>query len=192
MKTVQRERRYVCGQTKQNAVYQEIEIYTVGTDQKSQQREKQKVTPVPFRGKNPEHWDGHNAKRARKWFIRLLNTNFTEADTHTSLTYSDEFLPKTEEGGRPGHKQLPSQATDKVQSQRIARPGSHYSDGTPRCRPGHRAEGRPFSPSRHFEMPAYPRRDRRLLGSEEKADGDDQRPTACKWTKAVLKRWPTT
>lgn len=97
MKTVQRERRYVCGQTKQNAVYQEIEIYTVGTDQKSRQREKQKVTPVPFRGKNPEHWDGHNAKRARKWFIRLLNTNFTEADTHTSLTYSDEFLPKTEE-----------------------------------------------------------------------------------------------
>lgn len=86
MKTVQRERRYVCGQTKQNAVYQEIEIYTVGTDQKSRQREKQKVTPVPFRGKNPEHWDGHNAKRARKWFIRLLNTNFTEADTHTSLT----------------------------------------------------------------------------------------------------------
>lgn len=83
--------------TKQNAVYQEIEIYTVGTDQKSRQREKQKVTPVPFRGKNPEHWDGHNAKRARKWFIRLLNTNFTEADTHTSLTYSDEFLPKTEE-----------------------------------------------------------------------------------------------
>lgn len=69
MKTVQRERRYVCGQTKQNAVYQEIEIYTVGTDQKSRQREKQKVTPVPFRGKNPEHWDGHNAKRARKWFI---------------------------------------------------------------------------------------------------------------------------
>lgn len=60
MKTVQRERRYVCGQTKQNAVYQEIEIYTVGTDQKSRQREKQKVTTVPFRGKNPEHWDGHN------------------------------------------------------------------------------------------------------------------------------------
>ena len=62
-----------------------------------------------------------------------------------------------------------------MQSQRVARPGSHYSDGTPRRRPGHRAEGRPFSPSRHFEMPAYPRRDRRLLGSEEKADGDDQR-----------------
>ena len=48
MKTVQRERRYVCGQTKQNAVYQEIEIYTVGTDQKSRQREKQKVPLFPF------------------------------------------------------------------------------------------------------------------------------------------------
>lgn len=96
MKTVQRERRYVCGQTKQNAVYQEIEIYTVGTDQKSRQREKQKVTPVPFRGKNPEHWDGHNAKRARKWFIRLLNTNFTEAITETmretSIENAEKFL----------------------------------------------------------------------------------------------------
>ena len=37
MKTVQRERRYVCGQTKQNAVYQEIEIYTVGLNNGLQQ-----------------------------------------------------------------------------------------------------------------------------------------------------------
>lgn len=97
MKTVQRERRYVCGQTKQNAQYQEVEIYTVGTDKKSREREKEKSTPIPFRGKNPEKWDGHNAKRSRKWFCRLLATNFTEQDTHTSLTYTDEFLPETEE-----------------------------------------------------------------------------------------------
>lgn len=97
MNTVQRERRYVCGKTKQDAMYQEVEIYTVGTDHRGREREKLKTAPVPFRGKNPESWDGHNAKRARKWFVRLVNTNFTEADTHTSLTYSDEFLPKSEE-----------------------------------------------------------------------------------------------
>ena len=97
MKTVQRERRYVCGQTKQNAQYQEVEIYTVGTDKKSRERDKEKSTPIPFRGKNPEKWDGHNAKRSRKWFCRLLATNFTEQDTHTSLSYSDEFHPQTEE-----------------------------------------------------------------------------------------------
>lgn len=97
MNTVQRERRYVCGQTKQNAIYQEVEIYTVGTDKKSRERDKEKSTPIPFRGKNPEKWDGHNAKRSRKWFCRLLATNFTEQDTHTSLTYTDEFLPETEE-----------------------------------------------------------------------------------------------
>ena len=61
MNTVQRERRYVCGQTKQNAIYQEVEIYTVGTDKKGREREKEKSTPIPFRGKNPEKWDGHNA-----------------------------------------------------------------------------------------------------------------------------------
>ena len=97
MKTVQRERRYVCGQTKQNAQYQEVEIYTVGTDKKSRERDKEKSTPIPFRGKNPEKWDGHNAKTARKWFCRLLPTNFTEQDKHISLTYTEEFHPQTEE-----------------------------------------------------------------------------------------------
>lgn len=96
MKTVQRERRYVCGQTKQTATYQEIEIYTVGTDKrdkKSREREKDMTTPPPFRGKKPEKWDKHNATRARKWFSRLLATNFTERDTHTTLTYAQHLLP---------------------------------------------------------------------------------------------------
>lgn len=94
--TVQRERRYVCGQTKQNAQYQEVEIYTVSTDQKGREREKEKTTPPAFRGKQPEKWDGHNAKRSRKWFSRLLATNFTEADTHTTLTYHQDYLPETD------------------------------------------------------------------------------------------------
>ncbi len=46
MNTVQRERRYVCGQTKQNAIYQEVEIYTVGTDKRGREREKEKSTPI--------------------------------------------------------------------------------------------------------------------------------------------------
>lgn len=97
MKTVQRERRYVCGQTKQTAAYQEIEIYTVGTDKRdreSREREKEMTSPPPFRGKKPEKWDKHNAARARKWFGRLLATNFTDQDIHETLTYTDDLLPE--------------------------------------------------------------------------------------------------
>lgn len=97
MRTVQRERRYVCGQTKQDAQYQEVEIYTVGTDKASRERDKEKRTPPTFRGKQPEKWDAHNAVRSRKWFSRLLATNFTEKDTHTTLTYAPEFLPDTDQ-----------------------------------------------------------------------------------------------
>lgn len=51
---------------------------------------------------SPEKWDGHNAKRSREWFRRLLTTNFTEQDTHISLNYADKqaaceassFLPR--------------------------------------------------------------------------------------------------
>lgn len=91
--TVQRERRYVCGQNKQEAVYQEVEIYTVGTDKKSRDRDKEKSTPPRFQGKKKEKWDDHNAARSRKWFSRLLATNFTNKDTHTTLTYTNSLLP---------------------------------------------------------------------------------------------------
>lgn len=96
MKTTQRERRYVCGLSKQTAQYQEVEIYTVGTDKAGRERDKEKRTPPAFRGKQPEKWDGHNAKRARKWFARLLATNFTDKDTHTTLTYAQDELPQND------------------------------------------------------------------------------------------------
>ena len=96
MRTVQRERRYVCGLSKQDATYQEIEIYTVTPDKKGRDRDKEARTPPEFRGNKPK-WDANNASRSRKWFCRLLATNFTEKDTHTTLTYRDEELPKSEE-----------------------------------------------------------------------------------------------
>lgn len=94
MKTVQRERRYICGLTRQDAQYQEVEIYTVGTDKASRERDKEKSTPPPFRGQKPETIANHNAERARKWFARLLATNFTDKDTHTTLTYAPDELPQ--------------------------------------------------------------------------------------------------
>lgn len=93
MRTTQRERRYVCGMNKQEAKYQEVEIYTVSTDKAGREREKEKSTPPPLWGKKPEKWDGHNAARARKWFARVLATNFTEQDIHMTTTYNPEMLP---------------------------------------------------------------------------------------------------
>ncbi len=91
--TVQRERRFICGKTRNDAKYQEVEIYTVGTGEAGRRRELEIATGPPFKGKSPEKWDGHNAARARKWFTRLVNTNFSEADTHVTATYADEYLP---------------------------------------------------------------------------------------------------
>ena len=54
MRTVQRERRYVCGLSKQGATYQEVEIYTVTPDKKGRDRDKEARTPPEFRGNKPK------------------------------------------------------------------------------------------------------------------------------------------
>lgn len=89
----QRERRIICGRSKATANYQEIEIYPMnGTPASRAIDEELARSP-----RTPKAQQDQNAKAARKHFIQLLITNFTEQDTHTSATYSDETLPETEE-----------------------------------------------------------------------------------------------
>ena len=95
--SVERERRYICGLSKSTAEKQEIKIYCYNPAcQESRQQEKENKKPLKFRGTAPPQ-QNHNAKVAREWFVRLLDTNFTEKDTHTSLTYEDSKLPDSEE-----------------------------------------------------------------------------------------------
>ena len=97
MKTYQRERRYLCGRNPRQAQYQEVEIYPLPSrDGRGRELDRQNSTPPAFRGTPPAQ-AAHNAKAARRWFHRLAVTNFTQADTHTTLTYAADLRPETPE-----------------------------------------------------------------------------------------------
>lgn len=94
MKTVERERRCLCGKTKRQATRQYIDIYSYNPAcQESRKRDKELLHPPEFRGTPPAQ-QKYNDKMARRFFAQLLEANFTERDTHTSLTYDDPFLPE--------------------------------------------------------------------------------------------------
>ena len=65
-------------------------------DGRGRELDRQNSTPPAFRGTPPAQ-AAHNAKAARRWFHRLAVTNFTKADTHTTLTYAADLRPETPE-----------------------------------------------------------------------------------------------
>ncbi|AKL96649.1 hypothetical protein CACET_c32050 [Clostridium aceticum] len=71
----------------------EVEIYPISKKQKKQPRAKKKKLTVP-KQKNL------NNKNAVKHLIRLLNTNFTNADLAVHLTYTEKELPQSEKEAR--------------------------------------------------------------------------------------------
>lgn len=97
MRTYQRERRYLCGKSSRTARYQEVEIYPLPTrDGRGRDLDRENAKPPAFRG-TPKAQANHNAKTARQWFHRLAVSNFTENDTHTTLTYASENRPDSPE-----------------------------------------------------------------------------------------------
>ena len=66
----------------------EVEIYPISLKEKNLPRKK-KAKESPPKLKNL------NDKNAKKHFIRIVNTNFTDKDIVIHLTYSNDKLPKT-------------------------------------------------------------------------------------------------
>ena len=92
----QRERRYICGQSRAAAQYQEVEIYPICEGaQASRELDRENGKPPQFRG-TPKAQANHNAKVARRWFCRLLVTNFDGHDLHITLTYAPDKRPEDE------------------------------------------------------------------------------------------------
>ena len=90
----QRERRYICGQSRAAAQYQEVEIYPICEGaQASRELDRANGKPPRFRG-TPKAQANHNAKAARRWFCRLLVTNFDGHDLHITLTYAPDKRPE--------------------------------------------------------------------------------------------------
>lgn len=124
MRSFQRERRAVCGRTKRTAKYQEIEIFPmVGTGEQWERCKEYdgEVARNP-RSPTPETMAKHNATVARRHFVQIMNTNFSEADTHTTLTYSDETLPQTMEQAERDYGNYLRHLRDACAARQLPRP----------------------------------------------------------------------
>ena len=95
-KSFQRERRFLCGTSKNAANYQEVEIYPMNGTEQSRTLDQELARAADLR-RSSKAQQNQNAKNARRLFRQLVNTNFTEEDTHTTQTYAPEYRPETEE-----------------------------------------------------------------------------------------------
>ena len=77
-----REQRHVCGDN-----YMEIDLYPIS------EREKGASLSAKRRQASSRIKQNLNARNARRYFIQLLNANFTESDIHWTGTYDDAHLP---------------------------------------------------------------------------------------------------
>lgn len=70
--------------------YRECEIYPIFNSKQVAQRGKRKKETRKVQ-------QLLNQRNARKWLVRLLNTNFTERDIWATFTYDNAHLPKSKE-----------------------------------------------------------------------------------------------
>ena len=77
-----RDQRHVCGDN-----YMEIDLYPIS------EREKGASLSAKRRQASSRIQQNLNARNARRYFIQLLNANFTESDIHWTGTYDDAHLP---------------------------------------------------------------------------------------------------
>lgn len=73
---------HVCGDN-----YMEIDLYPIS------EREKGASLSAKRRQASSRIQQNLNARNARRYFIQLLNANFTESDIHWTGTYDDAHLP---------------------------------------------------------------------------------------------------
>jgi hypothetical protein len=93
-----REKRYLCGKTARAAKYQEIDIYPMNGSTES--REHNAAAFAPRRLPTGKAQSNLNDRNARRHLTQLVITNFGLGDTHTTLTYADEFLPADDRAAR--------------------------------------------------------------------------------------------
>lgn len=85
MKSFIREKKIYCGEN-----YLEVDIIPISKNQKMPRgrRSKKKKVTAPKQKRL-------NDKRARRYFVQLVNTNFGKEDLHVTVTYSNDELPET-------------------------------------------------------------------------------------------------
>lgn len=82
-----REQKHICGKDYDTAAYMEVDLYPVSIQKhRASRRAKRKEA-------SSLAMQTYNDKRAIRYHVQLVNTNFTERDYSLTCTYDDDHLP---------------------------------------------------------------------------------------------------
>lgn len=85
--TYYREQRHICGKDYDSAGYMEVDLYSVTKrqHQASRRAKRKEATSLAMQE--------YNDRRAKRYCVQLVNTNFTQNDYAWTGTYDDDHLP---------------------------------------------------------------------------------------------------
>lgn len=107
--------------SKSAANYQEVEIYPMNGTEQSRTLDQELARAADLR-RSSKAQQNQNAKNARRLFRQLVNTNFTEEDTHTTQTYAPEYRPETEEQAWADFRNFYRHIKEKCRAQGLPKP----------------------------------------------------------------------
>ena len=168
-KSFQRERRFLCGTSKNAANYQEVEIYPMNGTEQSRTLDQELARAADLR-RSSKAQQNQNAKNARRLFRQLVNTNFTEEDTHNADLCA-RVSPGNRRTGVGGFSELLPPHKREMQGAGVAEAGMPGRDGVGRGKPRHRAKSRRPTLPHNFAVRVEPRRNRKLLAPQGRAPG---------------------
>lgn len=89
-----REQKHICGDSYDTAPYMEVDLYPVTSTQHaaSRRRKQREATSLAQQA--------YNDKRAKRYCVQLVNTNFKDDDYSWTGTFNDEHLPAPEDRKR--------------------------------------------------------------------------------------------
>ncbi len=89
-----REQKHICGKDYNTADYMEVDLYPVTPSQhEAGPRQKRKEATGLVQQQ-------YNDKRAKRYMVQLVNTNFKQGDFSLTATYNDDHLPDPEDRER--------------------------------------------------------------------------------------------
>lgn len=90
-KTYYREQKTICGESYDTASYLEVDIYPVSAKahKKSSRAKKKDATKLSQQS--------YNDRRAKRYHVQLVNTNFKDGDFSLTCTYNDDHIPDTDD-----------------------------------------------------------------------------------------------
>ena len=82
-----REQKHICGDSYETAPYMEVDIYPVSPAQHKASRKKKRKDATSLAQQY------YNDKKAKRYHVQLVNTNFGKGDYSWTGTYDDDHLP---------------------------------------------------------------------------------------------------